>query len=103
MTYQPAPGVWKSTPARRLLWALKQVHLRDFKVRVVNPTAESAAKVRVVVEFAVPGSFAPRAESNEVPRYFTTIGVNENVVDASWQALEDAFVYHLIESKAPVR
>ena len=31
--------------------------------------------------------------------YFATIGVNENIVEASWQALTDAFVFHLIESK----
>jgi len=72
---------------------LSQVHLRDFKVRVVNPTAESAAKVRVVVEFAVVD------KEGEPASYFATVGVNENVVDASWQALNDAFVYHLIESK----
>ncbi len=73
---------------------LKLVHLRDFKVRVVNPTAESAAKVRVIIEFAV------RKNGQIVPAdYFTTIGVNENIVDAAWQALTDAFAYHLIEAK----
>lgn len=73
---------------------LKLVHLRDFKVRVVNPTAESAAKVRVIIEFAV------RKNGQTVPAdYFTTIGVNENIVDAAWQALTDAFAYHLIEAK----
>lgn len=74
---------------------LKSVHLRDFKVRVVNPTAESAAKVRVVIEFAV------RKNGQSAPAdYFTTIGVNENIVDAAWQALTDAFGYHLIEAEA---
>jgi len=29
--------------------------------------------------------------------YFATIGVNENIVEASWQALTDAFAYQLIE------
>ena len=80
---------------------LARVHLRDYKVRVVNPTAESAAKVRVVIEFvshpeaAEPGG----AQASDRPRYFSTIGVNENIVDASWQAITDAFTYHLIESK----
>ena len=73
---------------------LDQVHLRDYKVRVVNPTAESAAKVRVVVEFAVTG------EQGEQRDYFATVGVNENIVDASWEALTDAFAHHLIESDA---
>jgi 2-isopropylmalate synthase len=72
---------------------LDQVHLRDYKVRVVNPTAESAAKVRVVVEFAVTDA------DGHGQSYFTTLGVNENIVDASWEALTDAFAYHLIEAK----
>ena len=82
---------------------LAQVHLRDFKVRVVNATAESAAKVRVIVEFVVlPQGFhnsAPTEEELVDLPHFTTIGVSENVVDASWQALADAFTYYLIETK----
>ena len=31
---------------------------------------------------------------------FATVGVNENIVDASWEALTAAFVYHLIETSA---
>ena len=73
---------------------LKNVHLRDFKVRVVNPTAESAAKVRVIADFAVHGKDGAGAST-----YFATIGVNENIVEASWQAITDALVFHLIESK----
>ncbi len=71
---------------------LANVHLRDYRVRVVNPNAESAAKVRVISEFAV-----RQGESYGDP--FCTIGVNENIVDASWQAITDAFVYHLIDRK----
>jgi 2-isopropylmalate synthase len=71
---------------------LKQLHLRDYRVRVVNPTAESAAKVRVVGEFAVLG------DHGETLRDFATVGVNENIVDASWEVLTDAFAYHLIET-----
>lgn len=67
------------------------LHLADYRVRVVNPTAESAAKVRVVAEFRVVGEGIPH-------RVFATVGVDENIVDASWQALTDAFEYHLIES-----
>ncbi len=70
---------------------IDQVHLRDYRVRVVNPTAESAATVRVIAEFAV-GEPAPGET-----KYFATVGVNENIVDASWQAITDAFDYHLIE------
>jgi len=77
---------------------LAEVHLRDFRVRVVNPTAESAAKVRVIAEFAVKGGSA-----GDAGKMFATVGVNENIVDASWEALTAAFVYHLIESRGVVR
>ncbi len=70
------------------------VHLRDFKVRVVNPTAESAAKVCVCAEFAVIGH-----NGGGETKYFTTVGVDENIIDASWQALADAIAYYLIESQ----
>ena len=69
----------------------------DKKV-VVNPTAESAAKVRVIAEFAVRDHNDP----DNVARHITTIGVNENIVDASWQAIADAFRYHLVETTATV-
>ncbi len=69
--------------------AIEHVHLRDYKVRVVNPTAESAAKVRVLAQFSDRG--------NEKPKYFSTVGVNENIVDASWQAITDALTYYLLE------
>jgi 2-isopropylmalate synthase len=71
---------------------IDDVHLRDFRVRVVNPTAESAAKVRVNADFVVQGG-----EDGGESDYFATIGVNENIVDASWQALTDAFMYHLMK------
>ncbi len=67
------------------------LHLTDYAVRVVNPTAESAAKVRATAEFEAKGSDGSR-------RRFSTVGVDENIVDASWQALSDAIQYHLIES-----
>ncbi len=76
---------------------LADVHLYDYRVRVVNPTAESAAKVRVVAQFAV-RPHAPQQGGIRSPRHFATVGVNENIVDASWQAITDAFRYHLIES-----
>ena len=69
---------------------IADIHLRDFRVRVVNATAESAAKVRVVIDFAV-------VEGDSAGTYFSTIGVSENIVEASWQALIDAFEYHLLE------
>ncbi|MBI1373023.1 MAG: citramalate synthase [Phycisphaera sp.] len=72
---------------------IMDVHLRDFKVRVVNAADETAAKVRVVIDFAVDNP-------NGADKYFSTIGVSENIVEASWQALIDAFEYHLLECAA---
>ena len=71
---------------------------------MVNATAESAAKVRVVVDFAVLGTgerddgSAKRSPAKKpIPDHFSTIGVSENIVDASWQAITDAFTYYLLE------
>ena len=70
---------------------LDRVHLRDFKVRVVNARAETAARVRVVIDFAVTD------EEGKPAGEFSTIGVSENIVEASWNALIDAFEFHLLE------
>jgi 2-isopropylmalate synthase len=59
--------------------------LADFKVRVVNSDAGTAAKVRVTIE------------SRDEAKIWTTIGVSTNVIDASWQALVDAIEYKLIQ------
>jgi 2-isopropylmalate synthase len=67
---------------------LAKLHLVDYKVRVVNARAESAAKVRVVIEW--------RVDEGDV---FGTVGVSENVVEASWLALQDAFEYKWLQEK----
>ncbi|MBX2852659.1 MAG: citramalate synthase [Phycisphaeraceae bacterium] len=82
---------------RRHFPQIDNLHLADYHVRVVNPTAESAARVRATIEFAI-GLNNPDQET----RYFTTVGVDTNVVDASWRAIADAIQYHLIESSAGV-
>ncbi|MEM1028217.1 MAG: alpha-isopropylmalate synthase regulatory domain-containing protein, partial [Planctomycetota bacterium] len=69
---------------------IDELTLTDYAVRVVNPTAQSAAKVRATAEFEA-------KDTNGNLRRFSTIGVDENIVDASWQALSDAIQYHLIE------
>ncbi len=63
---------------------IAKLHLLDYKVRVVNSSAETAAKVRVVIEFRSPEGV------------FGTVGVSENVIEASWQALVDGIEYRLI-------
>jgi 2-isopropylmalate synthase len=69
--------------------ALADVHLVDYKVRVINSRAETSAAVRVIVE-------SKRTDAEGKHELFGTIGVSENVIDASWQALVDAYHYHLL-------
>jgi 2-isopropylmalate synthase len=68
---------------------LRHVRLTDFKVRVVNVKEGTAAKVRVLVDCA------DERES------WSTIGVSENVIEAAWLALADAFEYALLRSRLP--
>jgi 2-isopropylmalate synthase len=68
---------------------IEKVRLMDYKVRVINSKDETAAKVRVVVE--------SRREKNDGSKeIFGTIGVSGNIIDASWQALVEAYEYHLL-------
>jgi 2-isopropylmalate synthase len=60
---------------------LSKLHLLDYKVRVVNSSDGTAAKVRVLIESAL-GTHR-----------FATLGVSENIIEASWQALVDAVDY----------
>jgi 2-isopropylmalate synthase len=57
---------------------LDEVKLADYKVRVVNAKAGTAARVRVVIE------------SRDATDVWGTVGVSENVVEASWLALADS-------------
>jgi 2-isopropylmalate synthase len=71
----------------------KDVKLTDFKVRVVNVGAGTASKVRVLVE------------SSDGKDSWSTVGVHENIIEASWQALSDGVEYGLLrqESQRPVK
>jgi 2-isopropylmalate synthase len=69
--------------------AIKAVHLADYKVRVIDSSDETAASVRVVIG-------CRREQPDGSGEYFGTIGVSTNIIDASWQALVDAYEYHLI-------
>ncbi|MDR3621854.1 MAG: citramalate synthase [Paludisphaera borealis] len=62
---------------------LRDMHLVDYKVRVINARAGTAARVRVVIE------------STDQDAVWGTIGVSENVIEASWLALVDSFEYKL--------
>jgi 2-isopropylmalate synthase len=64
---------------------VQDLHLSDYTVRVVNSTEETAAKVRVFLEHQFEG------ES------FGTIGVNVDIIKASWLALTEAYHYALMQ------
>ena len=63
--------------------ALSQMHLLDYKVRVINAQEGTAAKVRVSIE------------STDGDAVWGTVGVSENVIEASWLALADSFHHFL--------
>ena len=62
---------------------ISEMHLVDFKVRILEGSDGTAAKVRVLLE--------SRDDSEE----WTTIGVSENIIEASWYALIDSMQYKL--------
>jgi 2-isopropylmalate synthase len=62
---------------------LAEMHLADYKVRVINSAEGTAARVRVVIE------------SRDATDVWTTVGVSENVIEASWLALVDSVEYKL--------
>ncbi len=66
---------------------IAEMSLVDYKVRVINSRAGTAAKVRVIIESA------------DKTEHWGTIGVSENIVDASWQALVDSIEYKLMKGK----
>jgi 2-isopropylmalate synthase len=68
--------------------ALAQVHLTDYKVRVLDTAKGTGAVTRVLVD------------STNGDRTWTTIGVSENIIEASWQALFDSLVYGLLHATA---
>ena len=64
-----------------------EMHLADYKVRVVNAREETAARVRVVIEWR---------DQHDV---WGTVGVSENIIEASWLALTDSFEYKLFKDE----
>ncbi len=62
-----------------------EMHLTDYKVRVLDEKEGTAARVRVLIQ--------SQDESNS----WWTTGVSENIIDASWQALVDSLEYKLLK------
>ncbi|MFC4306265.1 citramalate synthase [Cohnella boryungensis] len=63
---------------------IRDIHLTDYKVRVLDEKDATAAKVRVLIE------------STNFKDTWSTVGVSSNVIEASWEALVDSIRYALI-------
>lgn len=66
--------------------ALDHIHLTDYRVRVLDTGRGTGAVTRVLVD------------STDGERTWTTIGVSENIIEASWQALYDSIVFGLLHA-----
>jgi len=66
---------------------LHEMHLVDYKVRVVNSDAGTAARIRVFIDCK---------DDRDV---WGTVGVSENIIEASWMALVDAIEYKLYKDE----
>jgi 2-isopropylmalate synthase len=64
---------------------IRNVHLTDYKVRVLDEKDATAAKVRVLIE------------STDFKESWSTVGVSSNVIEASWEALVDSIRYALLD------
>lgn len=69
---------------------LGEMRLLDYKVRVVDSGAGTAASIRVNIE------------SGDHKESWGTIGVSENIIAASWRALVDAVEYKLHKEEMPL-
>ncbi|MFM7744204.1 MAG: citramalate synthase [Actinomycetota bacterium] len=65
---------------------LAKIHLTDYKVRILDGATATGAVTRVLID----------ATNGE--RSWTTIGVSPNIIQASWQALEESLVYGLLHA-----
>ena len=69
--------------------ALEGVHLVDYRVRVLDSAKGTGSVTRVLID------------TTDGDRTWTTIGVSENIIAASWQALSDSVVYGLLHTVGP--
>lgn len=62
---------------------VRNMKLRDFKVRIIDGSAGTAAKTRVLID------------STDGKREWSTVGLSENIIEAAWQALQDSIEYFI--------
>ncbi len=68
--------------------SLHEMSLVDYKVRAINSEAGTAARIRVIIE------------SKDAHGVWGTVGVSENIIEASWIALVDAIEYKLYKDES---
>ncbi|MBN1828512.1 MAG: citramalate synthase [Deltaproteobacteria bacterium] len=66
---------------------VKELGLVDFKVSILEGSDGTAAKVRVFIE------------SRDKADVWTTVGVSTNIIEASWIALADSFIYKILKDE----
>jgi 2-isopropylmalate synthase len=62
---------------------IADVYLTDYRVRILDPEEHTAARTRVLIE------------SSDGKQTWSTVGVSENIIEASWEALVDSVEYKL--------
>lgn len=70
---------------------INTMHLQDYKVRVLNEKDGTGAKVRVLIDSAKDGTS------------WGTVGVSENIIDASWKALSEGITYFLMNQNSKAK
>jgi 2-isopropylmalate synthase len=63
---------------------LETMSLEDYRVRVLDETHGTGAVVRVLID------------TSDGEREWTTVGVSENIIEASWEALTDSYLFGLV-------
>ena len=66
---------------------LEHITLEDFRVRVLDETHGTGAVVRVLID------------TSNGQREWTTVGVSENIIEASWEALVDGYLFGLLHPR----
>ena len=67
---------------------LEAMRLVDFKVRILTPQQATAAVTRVMIE-----------SSDETGHRWGTVGISPNIIDAAYNALDDAIIYKLLRAR----
>jgi 2-isopropylmalate synthase len=67
--------------------SITQVQLVDYKVRIIDAKSGTAAKTRVIIE------------STDGVDTWGTVGVHDNIIEASWEALVDSVEYKLFKDE----